>query len=41
MDRFEDLNKGWFLVHLIDYEVEMTKKNVRNPHPASIDVDGP
>tara|TARA_R110002124_G_scaffold286079_2_gene465852 strand:+ start:361 stop:546 length:186 start_codon:yes stop_codon:yes gene_type:complete len=25
-DRFEDLNKGGFLVHLINYEIEMTKK---------------
>jgi transposase-like protein len=26
LDRFEDLNKGGFLVHLIDSEIEMTKK---------------
>jgi len=26
LDRFEDLNRGGFLVHLIDWEIEMTKK---------------
>ena len=29
LDRFEDLNKGGFLVHLVDQEIEMTKKPPR------------
>jgi hypothetical protein len=31
VDRFEYLNKEEFLVHLIDWEIEMTKKKVSNP----------